>query len=339
MFIHAWQGPCLFQKSKIISLIQIQITVISYQTKLLTLFLFIVCAGALSSCKENMTEDEILTIGISPCRKPAAFIKTLGFDPNRSAFSTETDRFKGVVLLEAPLLATDTIRKYQHPTWAQFGYMASITTDDQGNAYSFPIPFINTENVTVKSLNSIYKIDHESGEMKLFATLPKTDSVPGMVAFGLLGIYFDCHGKKIYAASVNGSTREKENGSLFVLDQVTGKVMDRLDGVDAMGLCVGGVTGEKKLYFGKARSTDIYSVVLDKEGLFDGKPQLELSLDQLGPRGDDKARRIRFNTKSELVVHGIEFNFNLAGQSVKPETKYSFGYNREDKKWILMSTE
>lgn len=306
----------------------------------LKMFIALLCVFSLcSSCKEKMTEDEILTIGIAPCRKPAAFIQTLGFDPNRSAYSTETDRYKGVILIQAPASETDTTRKYQHPSWSKYGYMASITTDDLGNAYTFPVPFINTENQTIQTLNSIFKIDHSSGEMTLFTTLPKTDSVKDMVAYGLLGVYFDCHAKKIYVSSVNGSTRDKENGSLFVLDQTTGKVLDRLDGVDAMGLCVGGVTGEKKLYFGKARTPEVYTVELDKEGMFDGKPEFAISLDQLGPRGDDKARRIRFNTKSELVIHGIEFNFNLAGQSIKPETKYAFGYNREEKKWLLMSTE
>lgn len=284
-----------------------------------------------------MTEDEIATIGITPCKKTAEFVVALGFDPNKTAFSSETNRQKGIQLIELSATPTDSLKSYQHPSWAQFGYMASITTDDQGNAYSFPIPFINTHNQSITSLNSIYKIDHLSGIMSLFTTLPKKDSVQDMVAYGLLGIYFDCHGRKIYAATVNGSTRDKENGSLFVIDPANGKVLDRLDGVDAIGLCVGGITGEKKLYFGKARTPEIYTVKLDKAGLFDGKPQFELSLDQLGPRGDDKARRIRFNNRSELLVHGIEFNFNLAGQSVKPETKYTFGYNFEEKKWILMS--
>jgi hypothetical protein len=300
---------------------------------------FVVCSLVLFSCKEKMTEDEIAGIGVLPCRKPAAFISPLGFDPNRSAFSTEIDKYIGIILLQTPASTIDSVKKYQHPSWASAGYMGSITTDEQGNAYSYPIPFINTLNSSVKNLNSIYKIDAQTGVMKLFTTLPKIDSLKDMVAYGLLGIYYDCHGKKLYASTVNGSTREKENGSIFMLDPVTGKVLDRIDGIDAIGLCVGGVTGKKKLYIGKARTPDIYTLTLDKEGYFDGNPEFALTLDQLGPRGDDKARRIRFNKQSELQIHGIEFNFNLAGQSNKPETKYSFGYNFDEKKWLLIEAK
>lgn len=300
-------------------------------------FIPVVLAFSLLSCEEKMTEDEIAAIGVVPCgKKPASFITSIGFNGYRSAYSTETDKYVGIILLEAPASATDSIKKYQDSSWSKVGYMGSITTDEEGNAYSYPIPFINTLNQSVETLNSVYKIDAVTGKMNLFTTLPKHDSVDNMVAFGLMGIYYDCHGKKIYAASVNGSTREKEDGRIYVLEKSNGEVVDQLKGIDAVGLCVGGVTGEKKLFFGKARTPEIYSVKLNKQGEITGNPSLELSLDQLGPRGDDRARRIRFNQQGELVIHGIEFNFSLAGQSDKPETVYRFGYNYDQKKWILI---
>lgn len=281
-----------------------------------------------------MTEDEVAGIGILPCRKAAEFISTVGFDPRRAAFSTETDHYVGIILLEAPQSANDTIRKYQHPSWASYGYMASITTDDLGNAYTICIPFINTLKQSIRSLNTVYKIDHQSGLMSPMITMPKADSIANMVAYGLLGVFYDCHGKKLYASSANGSTRDKEDGVVYMIDPVENKVLDELEGFDIMGLCVGGMTGEKRLYMAKARTPDIYSIELDKEGYFVGKPQFELTLDQLGPRGDDRGRKIRFNAKKQMEVYGIEFNFNLAGQSNKPETKYTFGYNFDEKKWI-----
>lgn len=293
----------------------------------------------LASCQEKMTENEIAGIGILPCRKPAAFIQKIGLDPNRCAFSTEGTANKGVLLLQAPAGPADTpLKTYQHPSWSQFGYMASVTTDEKGNAYCYPIPVVNTMDHTLKSIHSIYKIDGEKGEMKLFTSLPPIDSSEGVVPFGLLGIYYDCHGKKIYASSVGGSTRDKDAGKIYIIDPQSGKVLEEFKSGDAMGLCVGGVTGEKRLFYGKGRLPEVWSVELDKAGFVNGSPRKELSLDQLGPRGDDKARKIRLDKSGNLIILGIEFNYSLAAQSKKPETAYLFGYDRLEGKWILLQT-
>lgn len=297
--------------------------------------LFVVALACLiSSCEEKMPPEEIAEIGIKPCRVPAAFIKNLGFDAQRCAYSTEIGDFKGVLLIQSPLSAIDTpIKRYQHPSWAKFGYMSSISTDDQGNAYTFPIPFVNTLDHNLETIHTIYKIDGQSGEMKLFAQLPKPDSVEGIIPFGLLGIYFDCHGKKLYVSSVSGSTRDKENGNIYVLDPITGKILDQLKHTDAMGICVCGISGEKRLYFGKARTAEIYSIELNKEGMFKGEPKLAVSLSDRGPRGDDKARKIRFDKYGNMQIHGVEFNFSLAAQSKKPESIYQFIYNSMTGQW------
>lgn len=301
-------------------------------------YLFIVSILFWVSCEEKMSEDEVSRIGIESCRKPASFIKQLGFDPSRSAFTSTDVRTKGIALIQLPNNSSDTISKlYQDPSWAAHGVMGPITTDEQGNCYTAPIPFVNTLDNTLTTIHTIYKIDHVSGKMNSFLQLPKIDSAAGVVPFGVLGLYYDCHGKKLYASSVGGSTMEQENGHIYVIDITTTKIVDQLDKTDAMGLFVGGFTGEKKLYFGHARSSEIKSVLLNKEGEFKGKPQTELSLDGLGPRGMDKARRIRFDQYGNLMIHGIDFSFNLAAQSDRPESIYKFGYNREEKKWINMT--
>lgn len=291
------------------------------------------------SCQEKMTETEIAGIGILPCRKPASFIQKIGLDPNRCAYSTEGTAHKGVLLLQAPAGPADTpMKTYQHPSWSKYGYMASVTTDEKGNAFCYPIPVVNTMDNTLKTIHSIYRIDGETGEMKLFTTLPAIDSTEGVVPFGLLGIYYDCHGKKLYASSVGGSTRDKDAGKIYIIDPQSGKVLEEFKSGDAMGLCVGGVTGEKRLFYGKGRLPEIWSVELDKAGFVNGSPRKELSLDQIGPRGDDKARKIRLDKSGNLTILGIEFNYSLAAQSKKPETAYLFGYDRLEGKWILLQT-
>jgi hypothetical protein len=288
----------------------------------------------ITSCNQ-MKEEEIAEIGRKPCRKLAPFIKQLGFNPATSAFSTTEGKMKGVVLVQFPQNANDTTRKmYQDSSWKQFGFMGSLTTDDNGNAYTAGIPMVNTLELPFKEMNKVYKIDANTGKMNVFCTLPKPDSTEGIVPFAILGVYFDCHAKVLYVSSVAGSTRDEEKGVIYAIDIATAKVIDELKNNDAMGLFVGGINNEKRLFFGSARKPNINSIELTKDGSFKNKNiKKELSLDNLGPRGSDKARRIRYDKAGNLIIYGIEFNYSLAAQSNKPETGYHFNFDENEKKW------
>lgn len=296
------------------------------------------CLLQMLSCNEKMDEDEVAQIGISICQKQPQFLTSTGLNPKRCAFSTSEKKMKGLVLVQIPENNADTANRktWQHPSWSRFGYMGSISTDDNGNVYTIPIPVINELENPADKQNIIYIVENAGGEMKPLVNLPIPESRGDENAFGLLGIYFDCHARILYAASVAGSTRDKEQGVIYAIDPVDGKIIDRLTGYDAMGLCTGGITGQKRLYFGSSRTSDIYSVELTKTGKFVSSAKKEFTLDLSGPRGDDKARRIRFEKNGYLTVYGVEFNYNLTAPTEKQETIYHFRYDEEEKKWLLV---
>ncbi|MCC7029508.1 MAG: hypothetical protein IT257_04320 [Chitinophagaceae bacterium] len=300
--------------------------------------LFLLLVAQLQSCTEKMDDDEIRSIGMTRNKKAASFIQKLGLNPAQAAFSSSVNNVKGIVLLQAVAGFQDSFVRYQHPSWAQFGWMGSITADDSGNIYTAPIPFVNNLEHTLSNINSIYKIDQQTGEMELFYSLPKPDSVAGVIPFGVMGLYYDPHARKLYAASIAGSTRDEEKGKIYVIDIAKKEVTDQLDGVDAMAVFVGGITGEKKLYFGTCRNPELRSVLLSKSGHIVSKMQTELSLEGIGPRGNDKARRVRYDQKGNLLIYGIEFDYSLAANSNRVETLYKFTYSAGEKKWVLSET-
>lgn len=304
-----------------------------------TSFPFSVIFLFLLGCTGNMTEEEIESIGREKGRKPAPFISQLGMNPYQSAFSSSVKNVKGIVLIQAVKGYPDSFLQYQHPSWSEYGWMGSITTDTVGNAYTAPIPFVNTLIHSLSSINTIYKIDAHTGIMQPFIQLPPPDSIAGVVPFGVLGLYYDLHGNKLYASSIAGSTAEEEKGTIYVIDIGKASIVDSYKGIDAMGLFVGGITGEKKLYMGTCRTSEIKSILLDKKGNFASKKiETELSLEQLGSRGDDKARRIRYDKFGNLLVYGIEFDYNLTANSEQTERFYKFAYNKEQKKWVLLES-
>ena len=298
--------------------------------------IYILCyCWSLNGCKEKMSDEEVAQIGITQCQQQPQFIPGTGLDPGRAAFSTSEKRTEGLVLVQFPKDPADTAGRkvWQHPSWKQFGYMGPITTDDNGNVYTAPIPVINVLDNQPEKQNIIYKVDSKTGVMKALANIPGAVKQTTENPFGLLGLYFDCHGLKLYASTVAGSARTITNGVIYALDPTDGKITDKLTETDALGLCVGGITGQKRLYFGSSRTSDVYSVELTKSGQFTGAAKKEFTLDMLGPRGDDKARRIRFDKNGEMMIYGVEFNYNLTAPSEKQETVYRFRYDEEEKKW------
>lgn len=281
---------------------------------------------------------------IKPCSKEPAFIQTLGFDPLWTGLSTSEKNTMGIVLVEfgktpnspAPTTATPKKSIYQHDSWKSVGYLSAIAFDISGNAYTIPTPLISMLYNPKEKLNTIYQIDAQTGILKEWLSLPFIAYSSPNNPYGLLGITYDCTADLIFASSVAGSDRYHEKGVIYSIKVTTKKILDTLATKDVIALAVAfDETNTKRLYFGKARNGHIFSVPILSTGRFNRKQiRKELTLDGYGPRGDDKARKIKFQNGS-LLVSGVAFNFNLQASSEKPETNYRYSWNSETKKWEL----
>lgn len=295
------------------------------------LFPIAYCLFFITSCKEQKVAYQS-----NDCRRLPAFIKNIGFNPAYAAFSTSEKKRMGLVLIQMNA-AGDTSnggkKIYQHPSWQMAGWLGPIQLDPQGNCFVGPVPVINVFNNPTVQQNTIYKIDGASGEMKKFIELPVTAPVSPTNPYGILGFAYLCESNILYVSTVAGSDRLHERGTIFAIAINTGKVIDQLSGTDALGMGVSYVSGNRTLYFGSPRTSDVYSITLTPEGKFDGKPVHEFSIRDIGPRGDDKVRRIKFDKAGTMQIYGIEFNFNLTAPTEKQETLYTYSYVEEEKKW------
>ncbi len=285
------------------------------------------------SCKE-----EVVDFQTNECKSQPAFLKSIGFDPNRVAYSTSENRKMGIHLIQFNV-AGDTSnggkKLYQHPTWKSAGWLGPILIDPQGNCFVGPIPVINLLDNPPAKQNIIYKVDALSGEMKPYMELPVAENISVTNPYGILGFTYLCESNTLYVSTVQGSTREKEMGVIYAIDIASKKIIDRITNTDALGMGISYITGKRKLYFGSARTSDVFSISLSKEGKFSSNPSLDISISDIGPRGDDKARRIKFDkTTSYMQVYAVEFNYNLTAPTEKQENIYSFAWNEETQKWL-----
>lgn len=298
----------------------------------------VVCVTALllQSCKE-----EVVDFNANVCKGNTAFIQKMGFDGKSSFITTTDQQVMGLVLKQSEQPGNPNariIRSFQHPSWKKGGWLAPILIDEGGNIFTSPAPFINILDNPISNNNTIYRVDGATGEMQEFMRLPFEDSINTQNPFGIIGMVYLCETGTLYVSSVAGSRLHNENGHIYAIDIKSKKIIDQIDHVDAMGMGISYGSGKRQLFFGTGRNSDVQVITLNGSGKFSDKPQTAFTLANLGARGDDKVRRIKTDNSGNLLVYGMEFNFNLIAPREKQETIYRFNYDESEKKWTYQPT-
>lgn len=272
----------------------------------------------------------IATGAVDSCRKLPEFRKSVGFDSQTAVLSTSERTIMGLVLYD---INNPQLGAYQHPSWKEAGYLGHVILDGKGDVYVYPAPRVSLIDNPPEKQNILYRVDGATGVMAPWLELPSAQPPTNENPFGLMGLAYDCETNTLYAASVAGSTRQQELGRIFRISLAEGKVLSSYDNVDAFGINIyKGSTG-KRLYFASARTTDVRSIALDWQGEFAGSERLDGSLAGLGPVGDDRGRRIRYDRDGNMTVTGMEFRYNLVAQSETRQTDYLFTYDKNSDTW------
>lgn len=292
----------------------------------------------LSGCGGNRQSDAPVMSIIPECKGVPKYIVQAGFLPGKPfGFSVSEKGVTGLSLIQFPGKGV-SYKQFRMPDWDNAGHLGAVITDKEGNNFVIPRPFINTLKNDPAEQNIIYRVDSRTGAMKMYIQLPSVRPANDRNPFGLMGLVLDCESDIMYASSVLGSDADHETGSIYAIrtgDQP--EVLASLSGLDAMGLGICYFNGDKYLLFGKARNSEVYKIALNPKGGFKGEPEKLLSLALLGDRGDDKPRKIRFNNKGEMMISGINFNFNLANSPDKQENIYSFQFDPATTQWRLVN--
>lgn len=295
------------------------------------------CYFGLVGCgNQNEHVNEVGVTVVSECKGIPAYLSRTGFVPGKPfGYSVAEKGATGLSLIQFPGKGVP-YKLFTLPSWSIAGHLGAVTTDAEGNSYVIPRPFVNTLRNDPLMQNIIYKVDSQTGTMAEYIRLESEKPPHTGNPYGLMGLFFDCEANILYASSVVGSTASEELGTVYAISLGSEPtVKATLMGFDAMGLGICYVDGKKKLFMGKARNSDVYSIDLDADGGFEGEPVPILTLEGLGDRGDDKPRKIRFDSQGNMVIGGVSFNFNLANSADRNENIYSYQYDPASGQWVL----
>jgi hypothetical protein len=302
----------------------IALPMITYKKNVITILLLV--SILFIACHKKVEEVSYMQ---HSCSGYAPFIKKLGLKD--IAFASNDKKVMGILVYNNYQKANQSI--YQDSSWKKAGWIGPLVTDPRGAVWCAPVPVINILHNKPEAQNNIYKINPQTGNMDVSVALPVTNTPTEENPYGILALAYNCEANCVYASSVLGSTRKEEHGVIYCISTIDNTVIDQLAWGDAFGVGISYKEGVRKLFFGSARTSDVYSIGIDEDGKFIGKPELAFSLQGLGARGDDKAKKIREDNQGNLIVSGFEFNFNLTAPTEIQETKYLFSWNEESKKW------
>lgn len=209
------------------------------------------------------------------CAGMPRFVRGLELKPP-VAIDTSISRLPGIVIRELQ----GQKRVYQKESWKSTGHVGSSVRDVQGAIYVVPVPSIALDTNPLAKRNRVYRVNSDSGDLDVFADLPKPAEQSQSNPFGTLGLAIDCQTNSLYVSSVAHSTPSKVAGIIYQLDLATGKIRSRFTGIDALSLAVFNSLKGKRLYYGDARSSNLYSIRLQDDGSFTKgqAPQRQLSL-------------------------------------------------------------
>ena len=288
-----------------------------------------------STSKEVAPEGQIASYrqgGAYWCRGIPPFVHQLDLK-QPVAIDTRQSRVPGVVIRELKGGGS-----FRHPSWSVTGSVGPTVMDRDGNVYVISVPSVSLDTNPVARNQIVYKIDGQTGVMEDYLALPATDTENYQHPFGTMSLGMDCDTNSLYVSSVSGSTPRAEKGVIYKIDLNLRKVTDVYRDTDAIGVGVFNFKHEKRLYYGSARNSHVFSIGLNEKGKFqDDNPRYEFSLSTLKDGDTTSAKKFRFSRGNSgrftMAVDETEFGYRLTAESVRAYKRYIFSLDEATGRW------
>ena len=265
------------------------------------------------------------------CRAMPAFIANTGMGA-QVALDTQQQGYMGIRLLQP-----QTGKTWQHPSWKDAGHVGAFARDREGNIYVAPTPEVSLAENPPALQNRLYRIDAHSGDMALWLELPAVALPSPSNPFGAMGLFYDCDTNSLYVTSLAGSEATQAHGRVYRIDIASKQVKSQLDNTDAIGVGVFNGAEHKRLYFGSARASDVFSVALDAQGDFTTDVRHEIALATLPDGNTTSVRKFSFSQDRTgqylMQLKESEFGFRLMAENNPHKRVYRFVYQSGQDSW------
>jgi len=197
-----------------------------------------------------------------------------------------------------------------HPkSWQKYENFSTYTSDEKGNIYLLPTPFISIKSNTFELQKSIYKLDSMTAKLAPFMFLD--DVKPSSRnPYGLSALAYDCTDKSLWLAAIDESNYDEEKGVIYHIDLKSKAILQRIVGVDVLSMRIVYVNKNKYLLVGSARNSSLIAYSI-KNGVLSAKGKKILEL----PSANERIRKIKVKGRKQLELQSIPFGYSLIAQT------------------------
>ena len=274
--------------------------------------IFIVSIGALWTIhKKNskkIKEEKTFNIGtfkkIRGCKRLPNFLAKLRV-PQPIAIDLSQQNYKGLAFLYGRGLN----RAVHLKTWEAFDYFSTYALDPKGNIYLTPMPFVSVNPKTFEFQKNIYFLDTNSGNLSVWLSLDEVKATPNN-PFGVIAVVYDCDDTTLWVSAIDESSYDKGRGVIYHIDIASKKILQRVEGVDALSLALLKSSKGKFLLMGDARKSQLLAMEI-KESRALANPIKLLEL----PNTLEHIRKIKVKGENLLELQTIPFSYTLIAQT------------------------
>jgi hypothetical protein len=282
--------------------------------------------------QKNTAKIEDVALGIfnkkQACSSPPRFLQQLGIK-QPVVIDLSQQRFKGIAFHHGK-----NMEKTYHPKeWGNLESFGTYALDEQGNIYLAPMPYISISENTFELQKNIYKLDSITGKIAIFMhlddVLPSTNN-----PYGVYTLVYDCEDKTLWVATLDKTDYQHQKGVIYHIDIESKKILQRIEGFDALTLNILQTKKSKYLLAGSAKDSGLYAYTIDR-GLLSSKPVKLFSL----PNPNEHIRKIKIKA-DYLQLQAIPFSYTLVAQATKEyRVIYDAEWDNSLSQWTLSKSE
>jgi hypothetical protein len=245
------------------------------------------------------------------CARPPSFLSRQHIS-QPVVIDLSQKRYKGIALLYGK-----GFEKALHPEqWEQYEHFSTYTLDRKGNIYLIPTPFISIHPTTFSLQKKLFRLDTLTGNVEIFMDLHDVHPTPNN-PYGLNAIAYDCDDSTLWVASIDESDYRHQRGTIYHINPATKKVLQRIEGFDALTLSIVHTRKGKFLLAGSARDNALYAYEI-KQGTLSTSAVKLLEL----PDPNEHIRKIKVSAKNTLSLQSVPFSYSLIARSAKKDRKH-----------------
>jgi len=221
-------------------------------------------------------------------------------------------------------------RHVLHPKqWEQYEHFSTYALDNVGNVYLIPTPFISIRPTTFNLQKKLYRLDSKSGKIGIFMNFDDVRPSANN-PYGLNAIVYDCDDHTLWVAAIDESDYRQQRGVIYHIDPQTHRIMQQVNGFDALTLAIVHTSRGKYLLAGSARDSALYAFSMNKNS---GMAQTPIRLFAL-PDPNEHIRKIKIDAQNKIALQSIPFSYSLIARASKRDrTHFEAEWLEDQQRW------